>query len=124
MNNISPYKKENQVLNLAFEFALEIIEYTEELEARKQFNIANQLFKSGTSIHANIREAQNAQSKADFIHKIKIAAKEGEETEGWLLLCKYSKSYPAPDQLLEKLISILKLLNKIISTAKSHQLIS
>jgi four helix bundle protein len=124
MNNISPYKKENQVLNLAFEFALEIIEYTEELEARKQFNIANQLFKSGTSIHANIREAQNAQSKADFIHKIKIAAKEGEETEGWLLLCKYSKSYPTPDQLLEKLVSILKLLNKIISTAKSHQLIS
>jgi len=118
MNEISPYKKENQVLNLAFDFALKIIEYTEELESKKRFNMVNQLFKSGTSIHANIREAQNAESKVDFIHKMKIAAKEAEETEGWLMLCKYSKSYPEPDQLLQNLTSILKLLNKIISTAK------
>ena len=118
MNEISPYKKENQALNLAFDFALKIIEYTEELESKKRFNMANQLFKSGTSIHANIREAQNAESKVDFIHKMKIAAKEAEETEGWLMLCKYSKSYPEPDQLLQNLTSILKLLNKIISTAK------
>jgi four helix bundle protein len=118
MNEVSPYKKENQVLNLAFEFALNIIDYTEELESRKRFNMANQLFKSGTSIHANLREAQNAESKVDFIHKMKIAAKEAEETEGWLMLCKYSKSYPEPDQLLQNLTSILKLLNKIISTAK------
>lgn len=115
---ISPYKKENQVLNLAFEFALKIIEYTEVLESRKRFNMANQLFRSGTSIHANIRKAQNAESQVDFIHKMKIAAKEAEETEGWLMLCKYSKSYPEPEELLEKLVSILKLLNKIISTAK------
>jgi four helix bundle protein len=118
MSAVSPYKKENQVLNLAFDFALKIIEYTEELESKKRFNMANQLFKSGTSIHANIREAQNAESKVDFIHKMKIAAKEAEETEGWLMLCKYSKSYPEPDQLLQNLTSILKLLNKIISTAK------
>jgi len=103
---------------MAFDFALKIIEYTEELESKKRFNMANQLFKSGTSIHANIREAQNAESKVDFIHKMKIAAKEAEETEGWLMLCKYSKSYPEPDQLLQNLTSILKLLNKIISTAK------
>ena len=118
MSDISPYKKDNQVLNLAFEFALKIIEYTEELESRKRFNMANQLFKCGTSAHANIRQAQNAESKSEFIHKMKIAAKEAEETEGWLLLCKYSNSYPQPDELLEKLTSILKLLNKIISTAK------
>ncbi len=118
MDVVSPYKKENQVLNLAFDFALQIIEYTEELEARKRFNMAKQLFKSGTSIHANIREAQNAESKDDFIHKMKIAAKEAEETEGWLLLCKYAKSYPDPDHLPRKLVSILKLLNKIIGTAK------
>ena len=119
MSEISPYKKDNQVLNLAFEFALKIIEYTEELESRKRFNMANQLFKCGTSVHANFREAQNAESKSDFIHKMKIGAKEAEETEGWLLLCKYSKSYPQPDELLEKLTPILKLLNKIISTAKT-----
>lgn len=80
--------------------------------------MANQLFKSGTSIHANIREAQNAESKADFVHKMKIAAKEAEETEGWLLLCQYAISYPDCDDLLLKLASILKLLNKIIGTSK------
>jgi len=117
MDAISPYKRENQVLNLAFEFALQIIEYTEELESKKRFNMANQLFKCGTSVHANIREV-HAESKSDFIHKMKIAAKEAEETEGWLLLCKHSKSYPDPDQMFEKLSSVLKLLNKIISTAK------
>ena len=122
MIQISPYKKGNTVLNLAFDFALLIIEYTEELEARKRFNMANQLFKCGTSIHANVREAQNAESKADFIHKMKLAAKEAEETEGWLVLCQYSKSYPNPEVLLEKLTPILKLLNKIIGTAKQPPL--
>jgi four helix bundle protein len=118
MNELSPYKKENQVLNLAFEFALKIIEYSESLEEIRRFNMANQLFRSGTSFHANIREAQNAESKADFIHKMKLAAKEAEETEGWLLLCQYSPSYPAPNDLLDKILSILKLLNKIIGTSK------
>ena len=52
----------------------------------KKYNLANQLFRSGTSIGANVREAQSAESKADFIHKIKISAKEAEEAEYWLLL--------------------------------------
>jgi four helix bundle protein len=115
---VSPYKKDNLVLNLAFEFALDIIVYTEQLEALRKFNMANQLFKCGTSIHANIREAQNAESKGDFIHKMKIAAKEGEETEGWLLLCQHAPSYPEAIILIEKLGPILKILNKIISTTK------
>ena len=118
MNTTSPYKKDNFVLSLAFEFALAIIEYTELLESMRKFNMANQLFNCGTSIHANIREAQNAESKADFIHKMKIAAKEGDETEGWLLLCMHAPSYPHPHGHMEKLTSILKLLNKIISSSK------
>lgn len=118
MESISPYKQENLVLNLAFEFALSIIEYTELLEEKRKFNMANQIFRSGTSIHANIREAQNAESKADFIHKMKIAAKEAEETEGWLLLSQNAPSYPNCEILLGKLASILKLLNKIIGTSK------
>lgn len=118
MDELSPYKKDNEVLNLAFCFALDVIIYTENLEALKRFNMANQLFKSGTSIHANIREAQNAESRDDFIHKMKVGAKEAEETEGWLLLCKYSASYPTIGNLLEQLTSILKLLNKIIGSSK------
>ena len=64
--------------------------------------MANQLFRSGTSIGANVKEAQNAESKADFIHKMKISIKEVEETEYWLLLCKHSKEYPDTDMLLQK----------------------
>ncbi len=64
---ISPYKKDNEVLNLSFALALEIIIYAELLEGKRKFNMANQLFRSGTSIHANIREAQNAESRNDFL---------------------------------------------------------
>jgi four helix bundle protein len=120
MIQTSPYKQDNMVLNLAFQFALDVIIYTERLEELRRYNMANQLFRCGTSIHANIREAQNAESKSDFIHKMKIAAKEAEETEGWLFLCKHSVSYPDFGNLLENLTSILKLLNKIISTSKRN----
>lgn len=61
--------KDNIIVKLTFQFALDIIKYTEGLQENKKFVIANQLLKSGTSIGANIREAQNAESKADFIHK-------------------------------------------------------
>jgi four helix bundle protein len=111
-------EKENEILKVSFELALMIIEYTEMLEENRKYVIARQLLRSGTSIGANIREAQNAESKADFIHKLKISAKEADETEYWLLLCKESKNYPDGDRLLEKIISIKKLLNKIIGTLK------
>jgi four helix bundle protein len=73
--------------------ALEIIEYSEILEEHKKFVIAGQLLRSGTSIGASIREAQNEESKADFVHKMKMAAKEADETEYWLRLCSLSKNY-------------------------------
>ena len=100
--------KENLIVTLTFEFSLDVIEYSELLETSKKFNMANQLFRSGTSIGANVREAQNAESKIDFIHKMKIAAKETDETEYWLLLCKKSKNYPDPSHLIEKINSIHK----------------
>ena len=111
--------KPNLIVDLTFEFSLKIIEYSELLEVKRKFNIANQLFRSGTSIWANVREAQNAESKADFIHKIKIAAKEADETEYWLLLCKKSKNYPDPDELLKTIESIHRVLSKIISSTKA-----
>jgi len=67
-------EKKNEVLDLSFEFALQIIEFCELLEENKKYVIAKQLLRSGTSIGANIREAQNAESNSDFIHKLKIAA--------------------------------------------------
>ena len=76
--------KENIIVTKTFEFALQIIEFSENIFEQKKFSLANQIFKSGTSIGANVREAQNAESKADFIHKMKIAVKEADETEYWL----------------------------------------
>ncbi|QHT69824.1 four helix bundle protein [Rhodocytophaga rosea] len=111
-------KKENIIIRLSFEFALNIVEYAEMLEEKRKFVIANQLLKSGTSIGANIREAQNAESKNDFIHKFKIAAKEADETEYWLLLCKFAKNYPDSQLLLDKLYEMKKIISKIIITSK------
>ena len=112
--------KENLIVKLTLEFALEIISYTELLELHKKYVLAKQLLRSGTSIGANIKEAQNAESKLDFIYKIKIAAKEADETEYWLTLCKLSNNYPSPDLLKEKLKSIINIISNIISTSKSN----
>ncbi len=75
--------------------------------------------KSGTSIGANVREAQNAESKADFIHKFKIAAKECEETIYWLELCKFKNNLPDCTHLLDQIMHIKNILNKIIITSKA-----
>ncbi len=110
--------RDNLIVKLSMEFALEIVRYTELLESQKKYVIARQLLKSETSIGANMREAQNAESKADFIHKIKIAAKEVDETDYWLTLCELSENYSNPDNLKEKLLSIQNIISKIISTSK------
>ena len=110
--------KENIILRLTFEFSMQIIEFAESLESNRKFVIANQILKSGTSIGANIKEAQNSESKADFIHKMKIAIKEADETEFWLFLCNELENYPNTEELLSEVFDILKITNKIISTTK------
>ncbi|MFM9839947.1 MAG: four helix bundle protein [Cyclobacteriaceae bacterium] len=110
--------KENVIIDLTFKFSIAIIDYCEKLESQRKYVLARQLLKSGTSIGANAREAQNAESKADFIHKFKVAAKEADETEYWLLLCKSSQHYPDPVGLASDLKVIIKIIAKIISTSK------
>jgi four helix bundle protein len=112
--------EKNAILKLSFDFSLNLIEYCKVLESQRKYVVARQLLRSGTSIGANCMEAQNAESKADFVHKMKIAAKEGEETEYWLRLCNYAKSYPACQQLLLKVEEINKVLGKIISTSRAN----
>ncbi len=111
--------KKNLIVELTLQFSLGIISFCDELELLKKHVVSNQLLKSGTSIGANVREAQNAESKRDFIHKLKIALKEAEETDYWLTLCKSSKSYPINNHLLEEIESINKILSKIISSTKN-----
>ncbi|MCU4177457.1 four helix bundle protein [Carboxylicivirga sp. N1Y90] len=112
--------KPNIIVELSFQFALDIIEFCELLEEKRKYVVGKQLLKSGTSIGANVREAQNAESKADFIHKLKIAAKEADETEYWLELCKHSNNYPFNENLLVQIKSIIKVISKIIGTSKRN----
>ncbi len=111
-------KPANLIVDLSFSFALDIIVFAEILYGMKKFIIANQILKCGTSIGANVREAQNAESKADFIHKFKLAAKEADEVHYWLLLCQTSDTYPGCPALISKSVQIAKVLSKIISTTK------
>ena len=120
MYTLSAKYQDNPVVKQSFEFAVKVVEYAEILETKRKFTIANQLIKSGTSIGANIKEAQNAESKADFIHKMKIALKEADETEYWLFLCESIESYPKCSSLIEQLQPLLKMLNKIIGTSKRN----
>lgn len=107
-------------MKLTLEFAVDVINYCDILEEQRKYVVAKQLLDAGASIGANVREAQNAESKADFIHKMKIAAKEADETDYWLLLCKLSKSYPKDETLAVQLQPIIKILSKIISSSKSE----
>lgn len=110
----------NPLLKMSIDFSVSIIRYCQLLQEKKQFVISNQLLKSATSIGANAMEAQNAESKLDFIHKLKIAAKEADEVQYWLLICERVTEYPASADLKLKLEGLQKMLTKIISTAKKN----
>lgn len=78
--------KENKLADLSMDFAVKTIELVKYLKEKKETIICNQIGRSGTSIGANIREAQYAHGKADFIAKLQIALKEANETGYWLEL--------------------------------------
>ncbi len=78
--------KENELADMSMEFAVEIITLVKVLKEQRETVISNQIGRSGTSIGANIREANYAQGKRDFISKLEIALKESSETDYWLEL--------------------------------------
>ena len=112
--------EKNPILKLTVQFSLIAIEYCELLDTAKKYIVSKQLLRSATSVGANSMEAQNAESKADFIHKMKIAAKEADETQYWLTLCDYSPAYPDCKNLWPRLEEIQKLLNAILGSAKRN----
>lgn len=115
-------EKRNVIKDKSFEFAKEIVYLYKNLADRKEFVLSRQLLKSGTSIGANIREAENAQSKADFINKLSISLKEANETAYWLDLL-YETNYLTDEvyqNLKNKNIELLKLLTSIINTSKKQ----
>src|SRR5688500_8346465 len=110
--------KKNVIVDKTIGFSLAIITFCEALDRDRKYVIARQLLRSATSIGANVFEAQNAESRADFIHKMKIAAKEASETLYWLILCERSENYKCDKMLKDELNEIIRILSRIISTAK------
>ena len=113
----------NDKLSLqSMDFAIEIINLVSELKEKREFVMSNQIGRSGTSIGANIREAQYAHGKADFIAKLQIALKEANETGYWLELL-YRTEYIDEDrfkQLDEICTSVRVMLIASVKTAKSN----
>lgn len=120
-NGGSAYKKDNLILNLTFKFSLNALDYAEKIYELKRYRMADQIAGSCTAIGANVKEAQNARTKNEFISKLKIAAQEADEAEYWLMLCKESLHYPDSEHLLIELTSILKVLNKIITSSINNK---
>jgi four helix bundle protein len=107
----------------SFAFAIRCVNlYKHLVESKKEFVLSKQLLRSGTSIGANIREAQNAQSTADFIHKLSISQKECDETLYWLELLVETKfiSKGEFDSINSEALELLKMLRSAIITTKKN----
>ena len=115
--------KENIVKNKSFVFAVRIVKLYQYLcEQKKEFVLSKQLLRSGTSVGAMIREAEHAESKLDFKHKMAIAQKEINETIYWLELLK-TTDYLAREQfesINADATEVIKLITTIIKTTKAN----
>ena len=117
-------KGENVLKAKSYAFALEIVKIYSHLQAdKREFVLSKQLLRSGTSIGALIEEANQAESKADFIHKLSIANKEANETQYWIRLLIDSKILESKvgDVLLGKCTEVVKILTASIKTSKAKK---
>ena len=114
--------KDSIIKDKSFDFAVRIINLSKYLKNKKEFVLSKQILRSGTSIGANVREAINAESKPDFIHKLSIAQKECDETLYWLELLFKSEilSKIEFDSISNKCIELLKIIKSIILTSKEN----
>ena len=110
----------NPILDKSLQFSVKIVKFCDQLNTHNKPDISKQLLRSGTSIGANIREAQNPESNADFIHKFKIAAKEIKETEYWLDIIEECYKEYNIDEITILLNEIAKISNSIITTMKTR----
>ncbi len=115
--------KENILKDKSYKFALRVIKlYKYLVEEKKEFVLSKQVLRAGTSIGANITEGNQAQSKADFIHKLSIAHKEAFETEYWLCLLRDSQyiTEKQSESLIIDCNELQKILTTSIKTAKNN----
>lgn len=113
--------KENVIRDKSFAFALRIVKLAKYLEGRKrEYVLSRQVLRSGTAIGALVREAEHAESKADFIHKMSIALKEANESAYWLDLLYQGEYIDAESfhSIGADCKELIKLLTAIVITAK------
>jgi four helix bundle protein len=106
-----------------FNFALLIVETYRFLIGAKEYVMSKQLLEAGTSIGANVEEAQAAQSRKDFISKMSIASKEARESKYWIRLLDssgYLKGFDKKDLLISEANALTNILTKIVKTSKSN----
>ena len=111
----------NVIRDKSFLFAIKVVQLYKDLTTvRKEYVMSKQLLRSGTSIGANVREAEQAESKADFIHKMSIALKEANETDYWLDLLHETKYLEKSNYISVQndIKEILRLLTSIVKTSK------
>ena len=119
-------KKANNLKDKSFQFALDSIKLCLWLQNRKEFIISKQLFRSSTSVGAQVREAEYAESNADFIHKLSIAQKEINGSIYWLELLEKSDLIIISEfhQIHFKAVEILKILISVITKLKNKKQIT
>ncbi|HEV7869329.1 MAG TPA: four helix bundle protein [Chthoniobacteraceae bacterium] len=110
--------KDNVVQEKAYAFALAVVAICRRLQDQREYVLSRQLIKSGTSIGANIEEAQAGQSRADFLSKMSIALKEARETNFWLRVLRDCREFPSLDfePLAESSAELVRILTAIVKT--------
>lgn len=112
-------KTENKIVELTFDFSLQVINLYKILIQQNEYVISKQLLKSATSIGANVAEANAAQTKKDFIMKMSIASKEARETKYWLRLLDKSQLVKYDySSYLSSIEYIINILTKIVKTSQ------
>jgi four helix bundle protein len=115
-------KEANPILEMSYRFALEVMSAAKAMRNRKEYDLASQFWRAGTSIGANVEEAQAAHSRADFKSKMAIAAKEARESGYWLRLARdggiLAKEHS--ESLLQQVESIQKILTSIVETTSEN----
>ena len=109
-------KRNSPIRIKSFQFACEIVLFCDKLKANKDYELASQLLRSGTSIGANTREAQRGVSKKDFKNKFGIALKEADETKYWLEILK-ATGREIPKDLVNKCEELICILVAIIKNS-------
>ena len=114
-----PARKRNAVVEETFGLASHVMDYAEVL-LRTNSVFADQILRSGTSVGSHTREAQSAESLADFAHKMKMAHKELEETDFRLALCHVKAHYPHDKELVRRTQALIPLFHRILTTSRTR----